>query len=67
METEAKQFVFRYNGDASTDEEENDFIGDQPVPEVGDVVERKGKKWKVAHIFRDLGRPVLLYKVFLTD
>lgn len=45
-----KQVVFRYNGDAKTDEVEVDHDGEFPVPNRGDVLVRKGKNWRVAAV-----------------
>lgn len=39
-----KQMVYRYNGDAKTDEIEVDHDGEIPVPNQGDVLVRKSKK-----------------------
>ena len=46
----AKQIVFRYNGDPSTEEIDLDMDGDKSVPEQGSFIERKGERWKVVQV-----------------
>ena len=46
----AKEIVFRYNGDPSTEEIDLDMDGDKSVPERGSFVERKGERWKVVQV-----------------
>jgi hypothetical protein len=46
----AKQIVFRYNGDPTTEEIDLDMDGDKSVPEQGSFVERKGERWKVVQV-----------------
>ena len=48
----AKQIVFRYNGDPSTEEIDLDMDGDKSVPKQGSFVERKGERWKVVQVNR---------------
>lgn len=42
-----RHFVYRYNGDADSDEVEVDRHGIMPIPKHGSVIERKGVTWKV--------------------
>ena len=46
----AKRIVYRYNGDASTDEVEEDILGDQEVPQKNSIVNRKQGNWKVVQV-----------------
>ena len=44
----AKQIVFRYNGDPTTEESDLDMDGDKSVPEPDSFIDRKGEqRWKV--------------------
>ena len=43
----AKQIVFRYNGDPTTEESAIDMDGDKSVPKPGSFIERRGGRWKV--------------------
>jgi hypothetical protein len=67
----AKQIVFRYNGDPSTEESDLDMDGDKSVPEQGSVIERRGVRWKVVQVNmeRSTEEPfaVPIYRVFLAD
>jgi hypothetical protein len=63
----AKELIFRYNADPTTDEEVLDHEGKIPLPKFDDILERGGKKWRVVEIYADYSRPVLLYRVFVTD
>lgn len=47
---QAKQIVYRYNGDEKTDEEEFDEDGTVPVPTNGPIMTRKGLRWKVVQV-----------------
>ena len=46
----AKQIVFRYNGDPTTEESDLDMDGDKSVPEPGSLIERRGERWKVVQV-----------------
>jgi hypothetical protein len=46
----AKQIVFRYNADPTTEESDLDMDGDKSVPEPGSFVDRRGERWKVAQV-----------------
>jgi hypothetical protein len=67
----AKQIVFRYNGDPSTEEIDLDMDGDKSVPKQGSFVERKGERWKVVevNVEKNAVEPfeVPIYRVFLTN
>jgi hypothetical protein len=43
----AKQIVFRYDGDPTTEEIDLDMDGDKSAPKRGSLIERKGERWKV--------------------
>lgn len=65
----AKQIVYRFNGDANSEEVDLDSFGEMEVPAQGGVIERKGKRWKVVAVNVETGAkaelPVL--RVFLSD
>jgi len=69
MKGQAKQIVYRYNGDVSSEEVVVDYEGDIPTPKVGDIIERNKKAWKAVHRIVESSNsgaiPVL--RVFLTD
>ena len=46
----AKQIVFRYNGDPTTEESDLDMDGDKSVPKQGSLIERRGERWKVIQV-----------------
>jgi hypothetical protein len=46
----AKQIVFRYNGDPTTEESDLDMDGDKSVPEQGSFIDRRGERWKVVEV-----------------
>jgi hypothetical protein len=67
----AKQIVFRYNGDPTTEEIDLDMDGDKSVPEQGSFVERKGERWKVVqvNVETNVSEPFTarIHRVFLTN
>jgi hypothetical protein len=67
----AKQIVFRYNGDPTTEETDLDMDGDKSVPEQGTLIERRGERWKVARVNMETSMTepfeVPIYRVFLTN
>jgi hypothetical protein len=64
-----RQFIYRYDGDAKSDEVVPDLEGEIPVPEKNHVMKRKGKKWTVVHVITEqlLTSPpaIPVYRVFL--
>jgi hypothetical protein len=46
----AKQIIFRYNDDPTTEEIDLDMDGDKSIPEQGVLIERKGQRWKVQRV-----------------
>jgi hypothetical protein len=65
-----RQFVYRYNGDATTDEVEVDAVGEMPVPEKGSIITRKGTFCKVVEVnsqFSTNRRGLPIHRVFLTN
>jgi hypothetical protein len=66
---QARQYVFRYNGDASSEEVVPDLDAEIPVPNNMDVIERHGKKWKVVHMIKELSGvgAITVIRVFLSD
>ena len=67
----AKQIVFRYNGDPTTEERDLDMDGDKSVPEQGSFIDRRGEPWKVVQVRmeRSAEEPfaVPIYRVSLTN
>jgi hypothetical protein len=67
----AKQIVFRYNGDPTTEEIDLDMDGDKSVPEQGSFIERRGELWKVAqvNVETSVSEPfqAAVHRVFLTN
>lgn len=45
-----KQIVYRYDGDAASEEPVTDFDGEVRVPQKDEIVRRKGKDWKVVAV-----------------
>ena len=69
--TAAKQIVFRYNGDPTTEESDLDMDGDKSVPEQGTLIERRGERWKLVRVNVETSAEepfaVPIYRVFLTN
>jgi hypothetical protein len=67
----AKQIVFRYNDDPTTEEIDLDMDGDKSAPEQGSVIERRGERWKVlrVNVETNTAEPfeVPVHRVFLTN
>ena len=67
----AKQIVFRYNGDPTTEEIDLDMDGDKSVPEQGSFIERRGELWKVTqvNVETSVSEPfqAAVHRVFLTN
>jgi len=67
----AKQIVFRYNDDPTTEENDLDMDGDKSVSEPGSFIDRRGERWKVVevNVERSAKEPfaVPIYRVFLTN
>ena len=67
----AKQIVFRYNGDSTTEEIDLDMDGDKSVPEQGSFIERKGERWKVVQVNVETSSSepfaARIHRVFLTN
>lgn len=65
-----RQFVYRYDGDPQSEEAEDDFFGEIEIPKENTVIERNGKRWKVAaiQISQSVSHPPALpiYRIFLT-
>jgi hypothetical protein len=67
----AKQIVFQYNADPTTEESDLDMDGDKSVPEPGSFIDRRGERWKVAQVSMETSAEepfaVPIYRVFLTN
>lgn len=68
---DAKQFVYRYNGDVKSEEVEQDLDGKVEVPHRGQLIVRNGKNWRVIHVetqsFLNKSGPIPVVRVFLTE
>jgi hypothetical protein len=66
-----KQIVYRHNGDPKYDEIVKDPTGEIPRCKVGEILLKKGKRWKVAVVHEDFtmagSNPFPVQRVFLTD
>ena len=65
----AKTIVYRYNGNAKSDEEEFDLCGGFAVPERHALIMRHGKLWKTVRVMREnvsSGQSPIV-RVFLTE
>jgi len=67
-----KQIIYRFNGDPKYDETVSDRAGILPFRNVGELLIRNGKQWKVAVMRIDLNvsasrAAVPIHHVFLTD
>ena len=62
---------YRYNGDASTDEVEEDILGDQEVPQKNSIVNRKQGNWKVVQVELieavSVPKAIPIHRVYLTN
>jgi hypothetical protein len=64
----AKQVVYRYNGDPKSEETEPDLYGGGAVPEKDAVLKRKGKSWTVVKVdIETSGKNIPIYRIYLTD
>lgn len=67
----AKQIVFRYNGDAKSEEIEYDLDGNIMTPRKGQTIARRGKEWEVVHVLLEQSLsadgPLPIVRVFLTN
>jgi hypothetical protein len=64
---EPKTFVFRYDDDVSTDEEQTDLSGSVPIPKVHDLLYRNGRTWMVTQVKAGYGKAIPVIHVFLAD
>jgi hypothetical protein len=65
---ERKQVIFRYNGDAKSEEIAVDFDSADSIPEKNALISRRGKWWKVIDVHRTstgATRELPVYRVFL--
>jgi hypothetical protein len=67
--TKARTIVYRYNGDAKSDEAEIDLNGEFAVPERNALIIRHGKLWKTVRLKRESGSAgrIPIVRVFLTE
>jgi hypothetical protein len=65
--SDARTFVFRYEGNAMGEEEWTDFAGDLPIPQRHDVLYRRGRTWRVTRVIASRQRTVPVYQIFLSD
>jgi hypothetical protein len=66
---DAKQFVYRYNGDVKSEEVEQDLDGEGAIPVKDQIIQRNGKSWRVIHVTTEVstrkGGPIPVIRVFL--
>jgi hypothetical protein len=71
MAKAAKQIVYRYNGDATTEEIEDDRDGEIEVHKHGEIVKRNGTTWKVVLVTVDETvagpKAIPVVRIYLTD
>jgi hypothetical protein len=65
----AKQIVYRYNGDENSEELEVDLDGEVILPQPGEFMIRKGKQWKAVHrVVESSGAGAIpVVRLFLSD
>lgn len=64
----AKQVMYRYNGDDANNEVEVDRDGEIPHYKDGEIIQRKGKPWKVGRVLvQHTGDNIPVHIVDLTD
>jgi hypothetical protein len=69
MTNQAKQIVYRYNGDTASEEVEQDLEGEIVVPQLDGIIHRHNKPWKAIYVVTETssdGRMPLV-RIFLTD
>ena len=68
---ETRQLYFVYDGDAQNGETVVDMRGEEHIPARGDLIQRRGRTWKVVQVSREdsmtPGGPVPIYRIFLTS
>lgn len=66
-----RQVVYRYNGDATSEDVVDDTDDNMPVCHTGDVIIRHGRRWKVRAVtsedISDGLRAITITRLFLTD
>ena len=63
-----RQFIYEYNGNERKQEIEYDPTGQREVPNIGSVIVRHEKEWKVTRVFAPVtARGIRLVRVFLSD
>lgn len=71
MHIDAKQIVYRYNGDPADEDVIQDLLGELPRHQVGEIIERDGEKWRVVHVGEEFTvagpRQVPVHRVFLSN
>ena len=63
----AKQIVFRYDGDASSEDGFFDNDGEFTVPKEGEIIQRHGQQWRVAAIQSTISDALPVVRVFLIE
>jgi hypothetical protein len=67
-----KQIIYRFNGDPRHDETVSDPLGSMPFRQVGEIVKKNGKEWRVNVVQDDFNMAfsrtaIPIHRVFLTD
>ena len=67
----AKQVVFRYNGNPTSDELELDLDDEMVVPERNDLITLKSEQWKVIHVTKEetitVPTAIPIVRIYLTN
>jgi hypothetical protein len=71
-QTRGKQIIYRYNGDPTYDETVSDLLGSMPFRQVGEILNKNGKQWRVNVVRDDFNMAssrtaIPIHRVFLTD
>jgi|ERR1700677_315018 hypothetical protein len=71
-QSRGKQIIYRYNGDPKHDETVSDMLGSMPFRQVGEIVKKNGKEWRVNVVRDDFNMAfsrtaIPIHRVFLTD
>ncbi len=67
----ARQIIYRFNGDASTDVTETDLEESTPIPTIGSQYQMNGKMWLVARVMNEQSLSargtIPIVRIFLID
>ena len=58
-----KQILYRYNGDADSDEIILDPSGNHPVPSKDEIIDRNESRWKVVSVTTEVETEPLMFPI----